>query len=68
MKAGIIVGPRGVERIVSVGAGLNATADCLRLVDLLWQDIQAFDRAIRARIPAGPDGSDADPERLDAIS
>ena len=53
MRAGIIVGPHGVERIVSVGTGMQATQDCLRLIELIWPDVEAFNLAIRARIPMG---------------
>jgi len=55
MRAGIIVGPHGVERIVSVGTGMRATQDCLRLIELIWPDVEAFNLAIRARIPDGPE-------------
>ena len=59
LRAGIIVGPRGVEQVVSVGHGMKATEDCVQLMRLIWPDVEAFHKAICARIPPGPVDDDA---------
>jgi hypothetical protein len=58
MRAGIIVGPRGVEQVVSVGHGIAATQDCVQLMRLIWPEVEAFHKAILACIPPGPDDDD----------
>ena len=50
MRVSIVVGPEGVERVVSMGQGLEATEEALEFVDAIWGEVQTFHTAIVDRL------------------
>jgi hypothetical protein len=50
MHASIIVGPKGVERVVSVGQGLEPAEASLLFLDLIWDEVQQFHAALLRKI------------------
>ncbi len=46
MRVSIIVGPDGVERVVSVGQGLKPTEEAFRFLSHIWGEVQSFHSAV----------------------
>lgn len=46
MRVSIIVGPDGVERVVSVGPGLQSTRESVTFFSTIWSEVQDFHRAV----------------------
>ena len=42
MRISIIVGPNGVERVVSVGSGLQSTRESLIFFNTIWAEVRDF--------------------------
>ena len=46
MQVCIIVSPRGVERAVTLGPGLQATRESYAFLESIWPEVQELHRAV----------------------
>ncbi len=58
MRVSIIVGPDGVERVVSVGPGLQSTGESLFLLSVIWGEVRGFHRAVVRKLKQSHGGAD----------
>jgi len=68
MRVSIIVGPRGVDRVVSIGPGLQPTKESLFFLDSIWDEVQDFHRAVVRRFrPPRDDKSGGSEDRASGV-
>ncbi|HLA83109.1 MAG TPA: hypothetical protein VJP78_16060 [Thermoleophilia bacterium] len=50
----IIVSPRGVERAVTLGPGLQETRESYAFLETIWPEVQEFHRAVVHKLGKTP--------------